>query len=112
MKTIKINIKQVCKLVIFDHLEDDRYYYHEKRHFWNKKSGFYKESFLGSDTWVDKEYIEATAILYIESYKVYYKPHVDIYLSNGHVITNWHESVHSLYKFIDEYFKDIPLIII
>jgi len=110
---IKININQICKIKIFEKLRCNAYYYQKKgKYFFNKKDGFYKDMCLGNDYRTTKESIEADGTLFVEGEQVFYKPHIEIYLSNQHMVIEWFNTTEELGRFVAEYLKDIPLIIL
>jgi hypothetical protein len=108
----RINVNQICKIKIF-YKSRNSWFKYKRKSKWHpfRKEGFYYIHPM-DECYMTEDEINNKGNLYCEVDAVYYSPHIEIFLSNQHQITEWFSSSIKLDKFIQEYFKNIPLVTI
>lgn len=82
---IKINTQQICTVYYYPKRESETYVYKNERKFFSfiiRKGGFYYDPIWDTAKLTTKEEIESEGRLYCEGNKVYYKPYIEIVMSN------------------------------
>ncbi len=99
-----LNLDQICIVKVYKKLVYTLYEYKPYRNYilWKRKAGFYYNLSLES-TYHTNEFIETNnKKLYCEDKNVFYKPHIDITMSNNRTYSMFFEDVQSLDKFMEE----------
>lgn len=99
----KFNKEQVVKVIAQPKLENTYYIYKPEIKFLGitlRKSGFF--------TWLAERRIDISTEnhVFIEGEKIFYFPHIDVYLSDGKCVILWYNSVSKMEFDFDLYFKD------
>jgi hypothetical protein len=104
MKSInKINIDQICNIVIcIDKVCDDYTYKNYKKRWLLKdiKEGFYFNDWLDDMYWVSNESILKDKKLLIKDKIVYYKPYITVYLNDNSSYDKYFETEKELNNFL------------
>lgn len=81
-----INVKHIVSMSKKIGYYSKHYVYREAKNFlfWKRKEGFYYTPF-GSNTYMTKEEIERGGKYFCENKKVWYKPHIELKLTNDNV---------------------------
>lgn len=118
----RININHVNQINIFiNHKSDIKWFGGRKYKWWEKAMWLFmlRDEPPGYFTWSnshfkdDESLLKARPNLFIKDKVVYEKPHLEIYLSNGKIITQYHETEEELFGFISEHeFDKKPWILI
>lgn len=108
----KININQICRIEIFYCLRNRHFLYKKKSKFkfWIKE-GFYYDDYFSKQFMTEEEIINKGNLVVMGT-NVVYSPHVEIYLSNQDMVIDWFNSSLELDRFVNEYLRELPLIVI
>lgn len=104
MKIDKLNVGQICSVrSIINHRNKDYIYRKYKKRFIlpDIKEGYYDTYVLGDYVFTPKEKLEATRIYFLKDEKVYYKPHLEITMSNGYAHDKYFETEQELFDFME-----------
>lgn len=100
------NPSQVCRVAVFKKLRDTSLSYDEGGIF--SKPRF--KDFLGVTVNPEKV-LEKNKNLYMEDNKFYYKPHIELYLSNKHTVVLFFESEKGMNDYLGKLQNLIPNLI-
>lgn len=111
---IKLNTQQICEIYYYPKSESIFHVYKNERKFFSfilRKGGFYYDPIFDSATFTTKEEIEADGELYCEGNKVFFKPHIEILMSNKVKHRKYFQTEAEMYKYIERpEFYGIPFI--
>jgi len=100
-----INVSQICSITSYLKRRNPWYIYKKSKRvlfFWNRKEGYYNFGWLDSDVYTTIDEIEKkNKHLYCEDDNVYYKPYVEIKMSNGDEFEKNFETKEELYLFME-----------
>lgn len=100
----KINTSQICSVTVFINSRCLHYTYKESRKFLFftlTKEGYYYLFDLGGPTYVTVESIEKSGELICRDKKVFYKPHLEMKMSDGSVYEKFFETEDELRSFLN-----------
>ena len=104
MKINKLNLEQICSVKSYVNAINNEYTYKEAIKFLSfciRKEGFYYTfSIMGSGI-VPVEEIEKSGMFIAKDKKVYYKPHLEIKMSNGDIHEKFFETEKELHDFME-----------
>lgn len=98
----KLNVSQICSVKSFINARC-RYYEYRKAErflFWKKKEGYYYTMTFREAPYMSIEAIESNGKLFCKDEKVYYKPHLEIRMSDGLVHEKYFETEEELQRFM------------
>jgi hypothetical protein len=105
MKIYKLNVSQICSVRSYIKLECNNYEYLKERKLFcwvTRKEGFYyRWSFRGDKSYVTVDEINANGKLLCDGETVYYKPHIEIRMSNQTVHDKYFETEKELNDFME-----------
>lgn len=94
-----INKDQICTVKVYEKLPYDWYEWKEGRKgLFPRREGFYFTRTLGTPIFTPIEDIGNNFI--IEGKKVYYRPHVNIQMSNGNTHSKFYNTIEQLHTFM------------
>ena len=98
----KLNIQQICSVRSYLKAENDNYEYRKAKRFlfWKSEEGFYQYFF--GDKVITKSEIESKGHLYVEGEKVFYKPHIEIRMSNQTFHCKYFDTKEQLFDFMEQ----------
>ena len=99
----KINVAQIVSVKSFVNYTSTRYIYKKAKRiclFWKQKEGFYYTFTIGSPIFESKESIEKSGICYCKDEKVFFRPHIEIKLSDGSTREKYFETKEELEAFM------------
>lgn len=105
MKELRLNIKHISRITIYDKLQDNSYFWDKQSKFlWfiTAKEGFYYYDMFGCKYRTPEE-MKNIDHRYIEDKKVFYDPHIEIKTTDGKTTILWFKSVSELYNFLNQY---------
>lgn len=105
MNVDKLNVSQICSVKSFINVECNNYEYLKERKlfFWvTRKEGFYYGwGFRSDKTYITIKEIEKNNKLLCDGETVYYKPHIEIRMSNQSIHDKYFETEKELNDFME-----------
>lgn len=112
---LNINTEQICTIRVYKKALHNYYEYREQKSFFGfvtQKEGFYYVYAL-TPYLVSVDYIleHENNNVFVEGKEVFFKPHVEIKMSNGSIYTKYFETRQELDDFLNsEYIKSLKII--
>jgi len=109
----RLNVEQICSTKTYLKTKHLRLRYREaSTQFFGlikKKAGFYSTSSYDDRCYTLEEF-EGSTKYYVEDNVIYYKPHLEISMSNGKYFEKYFETQDDLKEFVDENYNHLKLI--
>lgn len=99
----QINVAQIVSVKSFINYISTRYIYKKAKRiclFWKQKEGYYYTYTIGSPYFESVESIESSGCFVCKKEEVYYKPHIEIRMSDGSCRTKYFETKEELEVFM------------
>ena len=100
----KLNVEQICSVKIIVNSYSNWYVYKESKKIFSfeyQKEGYYFTMTIEGSTYKTVEEIEKDDRYICKNKRVYFKPHLEIKMSNGNIHKKYFETKEELYDFID-----------
>lgn len=111
MKINKSNVNQICSIKSIINKTYKWYVYKKAKKFFGmlyQKEGFYWTYSISGDIWQSIEEILTDKRLLCIDNKIYFKPHLEIKMSNGDVVAKYFETENDLMEFMEsDIMKDV-----
>jgi hypothetical protein len=109
-----INPKQICYIKTFVKTEEHQYKLIPERKNWWGKVITERVRWMGAFKYYNsvEEFLKAKSNFRVEEGKIYYKPHIEMYFSNGNRIIKYFESIDDMNDFMGDELSGINLKII
>lgn len=104
MKINKLNVGQICSVNGFINYRCDYFQFKKAKKvffFWLQNEGYYRKFPFDDEVFVTMEEIEAFGIYVIKDNIVYYKPHLEIKMSNKNTHKKYFETEKELLEFME-----------
>lgn len=105
MKEIRINVSQIAYVKIFRKVIDRSWQFIPEKKFWfhTRKAGFRLSPNFDSGIWTPEQIENQNNLRFVEGENVYYKPHIELHMSDGSQQNKWFKTVEELEKFLLDY---------
>lgn len=104
MKTNQLNVGQICSVKSCINARCHYYEYKKLKkifYFWTRKEGYYSTISMDAGRVLTVEEIEAEGNFICKNEKVYYKPHLEIRMSNQNIYKKYFETEIELKEFME-----------
>ncbi len=104
MKINKLNVGQICSVKSYINSYCNYYQFKKAKKiffFWLRKEGYYYTMTLGEHIFMTIEEIEANGNFICKDERVYYKPHLEIKMSNQNTHEKYFETEKELQEFME-----------
>jgi len=106
---MRINPNQICSIRVHEQLAHRFFVFYEEKKFLGlttRKEGFYYTALFENNYYTNEVIEELYPNCFIGGMSVFYRPHIEVHMSNKQIHTKYFESIDEMHEFLnrDEYY--------